>query len=59
MSNVLVIESSARQQGSVSRQLTEQFIAQWQVAHPVDQIQVRDLAVEQVPHLDANLLGAG
>ncbi|WP_372865862.1 FMN-dependent NADH-azoreductase [Pseudomonas sp.] len=57
MSKVLVIESSARQQGSVSRQLTEQFIAQWQTAHPADHIQVRDLAVEQVPHLDANLLG--
>lgn len=57
MANVLVIESSARQQGSVSRQLTEQFIASWQAAHPADQIKVRDLAVEQVPHLDANLLG--
>lgn len=57
MSNVLVIESSARQQGSVSRQLTEQFIANWQAAHPADQIKVRDLAVDQVPHLDANLLG--
>ena len=57
MANVLVIESSARQQGSVSRQLTEQFITTWQAAHPADQIKVRDLAVEQVPHLDANLLG--
>jgi FMN-dependent NADH-azoreductase len=57
MSKVLVIESSARQQGSVSRQLTEQFIGQWQAAHPADQVQVRDLAVEPVPHLDANLLG--
>ncbi|MEX6504199.1 FMN-dependent NADH-azoreductase [Pseudomonas zhanjiangensis] len=57
MAQVLVIESSARQQGSVSRQLTEQFINRWQVAHPDDRISVRDLAVEQVPHLDANLLG--
>ena len=57
MSKVLVIESSARQQRSVSRQLTEQFIAQWQAAHPADQIVVRDLALEQVPHLDATLLG--
>ncbi|MHA6493984.1 FMN-dependent NADH-azoreductase [Pseudomonas borbori] len=57
MSNVLVIESSARQQGSISRQLTQQFIANWQAANPADQITVRDLAVEQVPHLDANLLG--
>lgn len=57
MSRILVIESSARQQGSVSRELTQQFIANWQVAHPADQIQVRDLAAEPVPHLDATLLG--
>jgi FMN-dependent NADH-azoreductase len=57
MSRVLVIESSARQQGSISRELTQQFIANWQAAHPADQIQVRDLAAEPVPHLDATLLG--
>ncbi|SFP19493.1 FMN-dependent NADH-azoreductase [Ectopseudomonas composti] len=57
MSRILVIESSARQQGSVSRELTQQFIANWQTAHPADQIQVRDLAAEPVPHLDATLLG--
>ncbi len=57
MSKLLVIESSARQQGSVSRQLTAQFIANWQAANPNDQIKVRDLAIDQVPHLDANLLG--
>ncbi len=57
MSQVLVIESSARKQGSVSRELTAQFIAQWQAAHPADTITVRDLAVEQVPHLDMDLLG--
>lgn len=57
MSRILVIESSARQQGSVSRELTQQFIANWQVVHPADQIQLRDLAAEPVPHLDATLLG--
>ncbi|WP_457980451.1 FMN-dependent NADH-azoreductase [Ectopseudomonas composti] len=57
MSRILVIESSARQQGSVSRELTQQFIANWQAAYPADQIQVRDLAAEPVPHLDATLLG--
>ncbi len=57
MATVQIIESSARQQGSVSRELTAQFIAAWQAAHPGDQIKVRDLAVDQVPHLDANLLG--
>ena len=57
MSRVLIIESSARQQDSVSRQLTQTFISQWQAAHPQDQITVRDLAVNPVPHLDINLLG--
>ncbi|MBM3105103.1 FMN-dependent NADH-azoreductase [Pseudomonas sp. P66] len=57
MSRVLVIESSARQQGSISRQLTADFVSQWQAAHPADQITLRDLAVNPVPHLDANLLG--
>ncbi|MFJ3466553.1 FMN-dependent NADH-azoreductase [Pseudomonas sp. NPDC090201] len=57
MSRVLVIESSARQQDSVSRQLTQQFISQWRAAHPADEITVRDLAVKQVPHLDSELLG--
>lgn len=57
MSRVLIIESSARQQDSVSRQLTQQFISQWRAAHPADEITVRDLAVKQVPHLDIDLLG--
>ena len=57
MSRVLIIESSARQQDSVSRQLTRDFIEQWQAAHPADSIGVRDLAVNPVPHLDAHLLG--
>ncbi|WP_137805360.1 FMN-dependent NADH-azoreductase [Pseudomonas sp. G(2018)] len=57
MSRILIIESSARQQDSVSRQLTQTFINQWKAAHPNDQITVRDLAVNPVPHLDINLLG--
>lgn len=57
MSRVLVIESSARQQGSVSRELTQQFIANWKAANPTDQIQVRDVAANPLPHLDLTLLG--
>ncbi|MGV8921526.1 MAG: FMN-dependent NADH-azoreductase [Pseudomonas sp.] len=57
MSRVLIIESSARQQGSVSRQLTQQFIGQWQAAHPDDQLTVRDLAINPAPHLDVSLMG--
>ncbi|TXH94103.1 MAG: FMN-dependent NADH-azoreductase [Pseudomonas sp.] len=57
MSRVLVIESSARQEGSVSRQLTADFIARWQAVHPQDQLTIRDLARQPVPHLDETLLG--
>lgn len=57
MSNVLIIESSARQQDSFSRQLVQQFMAHWKTVHPGDQVTVRDLAVHPVPHLDADLLG--
>lgn len=57
MSHVLIIESSARQQDSVSRQLTRDFIQQWQAAHPGGQINVRDVAANPLPHLDADLLG--
>lgn len=57
MSRVLIVESSARQQGSISRQLTAEFIAQWKAAHPADEVVVRDLAQETVPHLDNDLLG--
>jgi FMN-dependent NADH-azoreductase len=57
MSRVLIIESSARQQDSVSRQLTQQFMGQWQSAHPDDQLSVRDLGTNPVPHLDSTLLG--
>ncbi|MBD9414328.1 FMN-dependent NADH-azoreductase [Pseudomonas sp. PDM16] len=56
MSRVLVIESSARQEGSVSRQLTADFIGQWQAAHPQDEVNIRDLAKQPVPHLDETLL---
>lgn len=57
MSNVLIIESSARQQDSFSRELTQQFISHWKTLHPVDRLTTRDLAVSPVPHLDADLLG--
>ncbi|MFD2643223.1 FMN-dependent NADH-azoreductase [Pseudomonas japonica] len=57
MSRVLIIESSARQQDSISRQLTRDFVSQWQAANPADSITLRDLALNPVPHLDANLLG--
>lgn len=57
MTSLLVIESSARQQDSVSRQLTAQFVDQWRRQDPQARVQVRDLGREPLPHLDETLLG--
>lgn len=56
MARILIIESSARKDDSISRELTRQFIAQWQGANPDDSIQLRDLAAEPIPHLTSELL---
>ncbi len=58
MAQLLVIDSSIRQQDSVSRQLTERFVACWRERHAADRICRRDLAAEPPPHLDGVLLGA-
>lgn len=58
MANVLVIESSARKQGSISRQLSEVFVAHWLQQHPHDQIHYRDLAQQPLPHLNEDLLAS-
>lgn len=58
MAQLLVIDSSIRQQGSVSRQLTERFVACWRERHPTDRVCRRDLAAEPPPHMDGALLGA-
>lgn len=57
MSTLLLIESSVRQRDSVSRQLSEEFVAQWRQANPGGRVLNRDLAREPLPHLDADLLG--
>lgn len=57
MANILVVESSARREGSVSRRLAEEFIQRWLAANPADQIVVRDVAAQPLPHLDMHLLG--
>jgi FMN-dependent NADH-azoreductase len=58
MANVLYINSSVRSTGSLSRQLSAEFIAKWQASHPADTIIERDLAANPVPHLTEALLGA-
>ncbi len=58
MANILHINSSIRNQGSLSRQLTGEFLAKWQAANPSDVVVERDLAATPVPHLTEHMMGA-
>jgi FMN-dependent NADH-azoreductase len=58
MANVLYINSSVRTSGSLSRQLSSEFVGKWKAAHPADSIVERDLATNPVPHLTEEMMGA-
>jgi FMN-dependent NADH-azoreductase len=58
MANVLYINSSVRTSGSLSRQLSSEFVSKWKAAHPADNIVERDLATSPVPHLTEEMMGA-
>lgn len=58
MSTLLHIDSSARSDGSISRQLTASFVQQWQAKNPGGKVVHRDLAANALPHLNESMLGA-
>jgi FMN-dependent NADH-azoreductase len=58
MATVLHINSSVRQNGSLSRQLGAEFVAKWQAANPSGTVVTRDLADTPLPHLTEQMLGA-
>jgi FMN-dependent NADH-azoreductase len=58
MSTLLHINSSVRNNGSTSRQVTAEFIQKWQAAHPQYRTVERDLAAQPVPHLTEVTVGA-
>lgn len=58
MSKVLVLKSSILAGYSQSNQLADHFIAEWKAAHASDEITVRDLAMNPIPVLDGELVGA-
>lgn len=58
MSKLLHINSSVRNEGSISRKLTGEFIAKWKDAHPSDEVVERDLAAQPIPHLNEKMMGA-
>jgi len=54
---LLHIDSSALGSSSVSRQLTEQVVAQWRATHPGTVVDYLDLAKEAPTHLSSDSLG--
>jgi FMN-dependent NADH-azoreductase len=58
MSTLLHIDSSARRERSVSRQLTHDFATAWQQSHPGGKIIYRDLAHNHVPLVNEKFIAA-
>lgn len=58
MSTLLHIDSSARFSGSLTRELSGAFVAQWQAKNPGGRVITRDVAAEPLPHLSEAMLGA-
>ena len=58
MANILHIDSSVRNTGSLTRQLGAEFIAKLKAANPATTVVTRDLATSPVPHLTEQMLGA-
>ena len=58
MSGLLVVETSARGENSISRNMTQRFVSQWQAAHPGAAVAVRDLTETNLPFVTAPWLQA-
>ena len=58
MNNILYLNSSVRSTGSVSRQLSGDFIEKLKAAHPGAKVVTRDLAANPLPHLSESMVGA-
>lgn len=58
MTKLLQINASLFAGKGQSSQLAEQFVAEWRQHHPDTEVQVRDLASDGVPHLDAQRFSA-
>ncbi|WP_299503998.1 NAD(P)H-dependent oxidoreductase [Cypionkella sp.] len=58
MPHLLVVETSARGDASISRQLTKRLVANWLEVHPDGAVVRRDLAVDALPHVTMPWLSA-
>ncbi|WP_394781383.1 FMN-dependent NADH-azoreductase [Undibacterium sp.] len=58
MSKLLHINTSVRSNGSISRQLSTEFLNKWQAANAGATVTTLDLAATPVPHLTEQMMGA-
>lgn len=58
MQTLLYVNSSARSTGSISRELSAEFVRRWQRSNLAGRVVERNLTAQPVPHLDEALLGA-
>lgn len=58
MTKLLLIETSPRGAGSISRNLAAKFISDWKAAYVDGEIVTRDLAEDSLPHVTMEWLGA-
>lgn len=58
MSKILHINSSVRNNGSISRKVTDEFLGKWKARRPDTVVVERDLAAQPLPHLTEETLGA-
>ncbi|MDR7051995.1 FMN-dependent NADH-azoreductase [Duganella sp. 3397] len=58
MATILHIDSSARQTGSLSRQLGAELVAKLQATNPAATVVRRDVAQNPLPHITEQLIGA-
>lgn len=57
MTQILVLHTSARSEGSLSREYTDKLVAQLRARQPAARIVARELGTDPLPHLDETLLG--
>ncbi|MBW4470160.1 MAG: FMN-dependent NADH-azoreductase [Stenomitos rutilans HA7619-LM2] len=58
MAHILHVDASPRAERSISRALSNEFIAAWHTAHPEDVLTYRDLGHHPVPHVTETWVAA-
>lgn len=56
MTMLLRIDASSRRHDSHSRSMADYFVERWFAAHPDDEIIVRDLVTQPIPHINADTI---